>query len=79
MPSPGLIDTSTFMQEFWLVTACDNLSISTEHFRVDMDIKRARLSEMQMGPNAECLDIMVDFWTVDIWGATFHYQAIPVP
>ena len=79
MPSPGLVDASTFVRKFWLVTACDNLSISAERFRLDMDIERARSSEMQMGPDADRLDVMVDFWTVDVWGATFRYQAIPVP
>ena len=46
MPSPGLVDALTFVQDFLLVTTCDDLSLSAERFRVYLFIERAGLSKM---------------------------------
>ena len=75
MPSPGLVDASTFARDFLLVTACDDLSLSAERFGADLFIERAGSSKIRMGPNADRLDVVVESWTVDVWGATFRMDA----
>ena len=45
---------------FLLVTVCGNLSLSAECFRAGLDIERAGLSKMRMGPNVDCLGGGVD-------------------
>ena len=60
MPSPGLVDASTFMRGFLLVTVCDNLSLSAERFGAGLDIERAGSSKMRMGPNTDRLGGGVD-------------------